>query len=74
MVWDLREGGRLAVGPIAGVLQPGDRRDRGVAAGRDDDAIGLEHLAVDLDVAPPGDPSLAPEDVNTLLAVARDLR
>jgi hypothetical protein len=47
----LLERGRLAVGPVAGFLKPVDRRDDGVAAGRDDDAVGLQRAAVDLDAA-----------------------
>jgi len=58
---------------VARLLQPLDRWDLRVAAGGDDDAVGREHLTVNLDPTGPGDLSLALEDVDTLVAVARDL-
>src|SRR5581483_680826 len=52
---DLGQRGRLAVRPVAAVGQAGNRRDDRVGAGRDDDRVGRERMAVRLDAARTGD-------------------
>src|SRR6202022_2715001 len=70
---DLPEGGRFAIGPVAGVRESGNRWDLGVAAGRDHDPRGLERLVADLHATGTRERGRALVDANAALLPAVDL-
>src|SRR6202035_596934 len=72
-VGQLGHRGGLAGGPVAGLRQPLERRDRGVTAGRDDDPVGRERGLADLHRGGPADPALALVYVDSFLAIPRHL-